>query len=156
MEIKVLIVDDEKYERLLLSKLINWESIGISLVGTASSGQEAIEMFKEIRPEIIMTDISMPEMDGLELSRNIKAIDAGIKIVIITGFREFDYAKQAIRIGVDDFLLKPIEQREVEELLIKIKNTIVWDWKTSIRNFWGTRWSAIPFPSVPAGTWRLS
>lgn len=125
MEIKVLIVDDEKYERLLLSKLINWESIGISLVGTASSGQEAIEMFKEIRPEIIMTDISMPEMDGLELSRNIKAIDAGIKIVIITGFREFDYAKQAIRIGVDDFLLKPIEQREVEELLIKIKNTIL-------------------------------
>lgn len=125
MEIKVLIVDDEKYERLLLSKLINWESIGISLVGTASSGQEAIEMFKEIRPEIIMTDISMPEMDGLELSKNIKAIDAGIKIVIITGFREFDYAKQAIRIGVDDFLLKPIEQREVEELLIKIKNTIL-------------------------------
>lgn len=125
MEIKALIVDDEKYERLLLSKLIDWETIGISLVGTASSGQEAIEMFRKMRPEIILTDISMPEMDGLELSRSIKAIDAGAKIVIITGFREFDYAKQAIRIGVDDFLLKPIEQSEVEELLIKIRDTVL-------------------------------
>lgn len=125
MEIKALIVDDEKYERLLLSKLINWEEIGISLIGTAGSGQEAIEIFKDMHPEIILTDISMPETDGLELSRQIKKIDSKTKIVIITGFREFDYAKQAIRIGVDDFLLKPIEQKEVEKLLTKIRDNIV-------------------------------
>ena len=125
MEIRALIVDDEKYERLLLSKMIDWDKIGISLVGTAASGKEAIQIFEEVHPEIVLTDISMPEMDGLELSRRLKEIDDETKIVIITGFREFDYAKQAISIGVADFFLKPIDQDEVEKLLEKMKGEVI-------------------------------
>lgn len=125
MKIRALIVDDEKYERLLLSKMIDWDKIGISLVGTAASGKEAIQIFEEVHPEIVLTDISMPEMDGLELSRRLKEIDDETKIVIITGFREFDYAKQAISIGVADFFLKPIDQDEVEKLLEKIKGEVI-------------------------------
>ncbi len=125
MEIRALIVDDEKYERLLLSKLINWDKLGIQLAGTAASGDEALRIFQEIHPEIVLTDISMPEMDGLELSRCLKSADSEVDIVIITGFREFEYARQAISIGVEEFLLKPIDQVEVEKLLLKIKNEII-------------------------------
>lgn len=125
MKIKALIVDDEKYERLLLSKLINWEKLGIQLAGTAASGDEALKIFEEVHPEIVLTDISMPEMDGLELSRRLKRVDSEVDIVIITGFREFEYARQAISIGVEEFLLKPIDQAEVEKLLLKIKNEII-------------------------------
>lgn len=125
MKIKALIVDDEKYERLLLSKLINWEKLGIQLAGTAASGDDALKIFEEVHPEIVLTDISMPEMDGLELSRRLKRVDSEVDIVIITGFREFEYARQAISIGVEEFLLKPIDQAEVEKLLLKIKNEII-------------------------------
>ena len=125
MEIRALIVDDEKYERLLLSKLINWDKLGTQRSTVAASGDEALRIFQEIHPEIVLTDISMPEMDGLELSRCLKSTDSEVDIVIITGFREFEYARQAISIGVEEFLLKPIDQVEVEKLLLKIKNEII-------------------------------
>lgn len=124
MEIKALIVDDEKYERVLLSKLINWEELGISLVGEAASAMEALEKYTELKPDIILTDISMPQMDGLELCRKLKKCNPQIRLVIVTGFGEFDYAKQAIKIGVEDFLLKPIDPDEVKTLLGRLKEEI--------------------------------
>lgn len=125
MGIKVLVVDDEKYERLLISNLIHWEEDGLVSVGEAASAKEAVEVYEKEKPEIVLTDISMPETDGLELCRRLKKMNSRVKLVIITGFREFEYAKQAIKIGVDDFLLKPIEEDEVNKLLIHIREEII-------------------------------
>lgn len=124
MSIKVLIVDDEKLERVLIHKGYKWEENGFEIVGEASCGAEAIELVKEHKPHIVLTDICMPKMDGLELSENILKINPSTHIVIITGYREFDYARRAIKIGVEDFLLKPVNIVELANITKKIKEKI--------------------------------
>lgn len=124
MSIKVLIVDDEKLERVLIHKGYKWEDNGFEVVGEAASGMEALEMVKEHKPQIVLTDICMPSMDGLELSEKILQINPGTFIVIITGYREFDYARRAIKIGVEDFLLKPVNISELGNITKKLKEKI--------------------------------
>lgn len=124
MSIKVLIVDDEKLERILIRRGYKWEDNGFEVVGEAASGAEALEMVESLKPQIILTDISMPKMDGLELSEKILKINPAAYIVIITGYREFDYARRAIKIGVEDFLLKPVNIEELINITKKIKEKI--------------------------------
>lgn len=124
-KMKILIVDDEMYERILIEKCVDWEKNGFEIAGSVATAQEALEIFDKEQPDMIFTDINMPLMDGLELSRKIREKHAHVKIIIITGYRDFEYARKAIKIGVEDFLLKPIASEELEKTAEKVKQDIL-------------------------------
>lgn len=125
MNIKVLIVDDEKLERVLIRKGFDWEENGFVVIGEAGSGEEALEMVEKERPDLVLTDISMTNMNGLELSEKILKKSPSSHIVIITGYREFEYARRAVKIGVADFLLKPVSITDLSIVALKIKEKII-------------------------------
>jgi two-component system response regulator YesN len=118
---KVIIVDDEAVVRIGLKNTINWNEHGFELVGDYANGREAWEAVEKHKPELVISDISMPFMDGLELAGLISAQFPYIKMIILTGFDEFEYAQQAIRLKVSDFILKPITAREIRSLLDRVK-----------------------------------
>lgn len=120
MDIKLLIVDDEVQIRKGIEKGIPWKELGISKVQSAPNGVAALEIIRAERTDILITDIRMPGMDGLELARKAKTVQENMHIIILSGFSEFDYAKQAISIGVKDYLLKPIKVRELTDNVISI------------------------------------
>ncbi len=109
----VFVVDDEPIVLEGIRSKIDWESSGFSFVGEASDGEIALSMLHELKPDILITDIKMPFMDGLQLSQAIKRIQPWIKIIILSGHDEFDYAKKAISIGIEDYLLKPFTPDEL-------------------------------------------
>jgi len=123
-DLKVLIVDDEKLVRNLLKMRIKWEEFGMKIVGEASSSKEALELVETFKPDIIFTDICMPVMNGIELSKVIAEKHPNIKIVIITGYDRFDYAKTSIKLGVFDYLLKPINGEEIRRVAEKLREKI--------------------------------
>lgn len=124
MAIKVLVVDDEYLERALIRLGTDWTGNGFEIIGEAESGEEALKIIQKNKPDIVFTDICMPFMDGLELAEKICEKYEDIRIVIVTGHREFDYAQRALRLGVTDFLLKPINNEEVLSISLKIKANI--------------------------------
>ncbi len=120
----VFLVDDEPIVLEGIRSKINWEEAGFSFAGEATDGEIALSMIHELKPDILITDIKMPFMDGLELSAAIKKTQPWIKIIILSGHDEFDYAKKAISIGVEDYLLKPFTSEEVISSLKKIATQI--------------------------------
>jgi two-component system, response regulator YesN len=122
--LKVLIVDDESNTRGLVKVSLDWESLNMEVVGDATSGLEAIDMMESLLPDIIITDIQMPYMDGLTLSKIIKEKHPDISIVILTAHNEFSYAQRAVSIGVSDFILKPIDKNLLLETMTKVGNSI--------------------------------
>lgn len=117
---RVMIVDDEMAIRSLLRKTINWEEMKLSVEGEAASGIEAINIIDEIRPDIIFVDIRMPFMNGIEFARLAIKRYPKLKIIILTAYEDFNYAKDCIGIGVSNYLLKPIVRTEINETLHKI------------------------------------
>jgi len=117
---KVLIVDDEPMIREGLTSIIEWEKYGYTVAGTAANGQEAIQKHAELQPSLILIDIRMPGMDGLEAIRRIRANDSVCHILILSGYADFSYAKKAISLQVDGYLLKPIDEDELEAYAKKI------------------------------------
>lgn len=118
--IKVIIADDEARVCNLIRMLIDWEQLGMELVGMAGNGLEALELVKTRQPDILITDIRMPGCHGLELIERAKAVLPQLEIVIISGYAHFEYAQTAIRFGVGDYLLKPINQQELMDTLRKL------------------------------------
>ena len=114
---KAAIIDDEPIIVEGLSKVVKWEQYGCELAGTAEDGMSGIEMIRKVRPDIIITDISMPGMDGLAMIAALKSEFPDMEICILTGYREFDYAQKAITLGVTRFLLKPSNMEQIEEAL---------------------------------------
>lgn len=110
--IKLLIVDDDMWIREGLRRNIRWEQAGIEVAGTAADGEEALELMKELQPDLVLTDIQMPFLDGLQLAERINAEYAGTKVVFLTGYDDFSYAKQALRLQAADYILK-YEDNEV-------------------------------------------
>ncbi len=123
-KIKVFLVEDEVIIRSGVKKSINWEQEGYEFVGEASDGELAYPMILKEKPDILITDIRMPFMDGLELSRLVKKELPDIKILILSGYDEFEYAKKAIKIGVIEYLLKPISAAKLTEVLNAVAETI--------------------------------
>ncbi|WP_379167485.1 response regulator [Paenibacillus roseus] len=119
--IRLMLVDDEFLIRELLKRRINWAQLGMEIVCEAASAHEALELVEQFEPDIIVTDICMPVMDGIELSRQILKKRPGMQIVVLTGHEEFEYAKRSINAGIADFLLKPINANEIERVALKIK-----------------------------------
>ncbi len=107
---KVLIVDDELIIRNGLYSLIPWAKLGIEHVYTASCAQEALEIARETRPDIMLTDICMPEMDGLEMTRLMFEILPKLRVIVLTGYDDFKYAQKSCSLGVKDFILKPVDE----------------------------------------------
>ncbi|MGE5614085.1 MAG: response regulator transcription factor [Bacillota bacterium] len=114
---KVLIIDDEPIIRKGLKNIIDWRNFGCEVCGEAADGLDGREMIKKLLPDIIITDIRMPEADGLSMIREIKDIVPESKIIILTGHREFDYAHEALKIGIFDFLLKPSKIEEITSVI---------------------------------------
>ena len=118
---RVIIVDDEPVIRRGLRETIEWDSLGLEVAGEAADGIEALRLIKAIRPEILITDIRMPDMDGIRLIQEVKKLDFDVKITILSGYSDYDYLKAAIRLGVDNYLLKPIDN---DELISNLKNAV--------------------------------
>ena len=117
---KLMIADDEPLIRRGIKQLIDLSSLQIGEIHEASTGEEALKVFEEFKPEIVLMDINMPKIDGLSVAKKIKSINPDTKIAIITGYNYFDYAQTAIKIGVEDYILKPVTKSEIEALLVKV------------------------------------
>ncbi|MHC1750030.1 MAG: response regulator [Cellulosilyticaceae bacterium] len=114
---KVLLIDDEVFIREGMRTIIPWAEYGCEIVGEAEDGEEGIEKIIQLKPDIIISDIRMPKKSGLDMIAEVKSINQNIQIIILTGFRKFEYAQQAIRLGVLRFLLKPSKLDDIKEAL---------------------------------------
>ncbi|KAI4446806.1 Protein-glutamate methylesterase/protein-glutamine glutaminase [Eubacterium plexicaudatum ASF492] len=119
--IKIFLVEDEIIIREAIHKMIPWESYGFEFAGEAKDGEMALPAIRSIRPDVLITDIKMPFMDGLTLSRLVLKELPDTKIVIVSGYDEFEYARQAISLGVEQYLLKPVSKSAFIEVLEKIR-----------------------------------
>ena len=120
--LKTFLVEDEVVIREMIKKMIPWEQYGFELAGEAADGEMALPLILKSKPDLLITDIKMPFMDGLTLCRLVKKELPDIRIVILSGYDDFNYAKQAISIGVEDYLLKPITKNAFIERLKEIHN----------------------------------
>lgn len=122
--IKVVLADDEKKVVLLLQKLIDWEKQGFEIVGIANDGIHALELVREKQPQLLITDIRMPGCDGIELIRQARELQPGIHFVIISGYRQFEYAQNALKYGVEDYLLKPLKKDDLNGILLRVREKL--------------------------------
>ncbi len=122
---KVLIVDDEVLIRQGVKHYINWEQEGFQIVGEASNGKEAIELIELLNPHIVITDIVMPVMDGMELTAFIKSHYPEIEVIVLSSFGDFDYVRSTFQHGVADYILKPkLEGPELLKALQKVAKNL--------------------------------
>lgn len=119
--IKVVVADDEENVCRLICNLVDWASFDMQIVGTANNGFEALEQVERLSPDLMVTDIRMPGCDGLELISRAKQLDSRLEFIIVSGYRHFEYAQNAIKYGVGDYLLKPIKKAELEATLEKMR-----------------------------------
>lgn len=124
-EIKVLLVDDESLVRKLVSNCIDWSEYGMEIFAEAAGAQEALDIMEETLPDVVFADICMPKMDGIEFSRCVKVRFPYVRVVILTGHDEFEYARQSVKIGVSDFLLKPVNPDEIRNVAGKLQGEIL-------------------------------
>ena len=122
--LRIMIVDDEYYFREALKVSLRWNELGFTICGEAKNGVEALQQLDVIKPDILLVDINMPIMDGLEFVQEIRKAGLGCKIIILTGHSEFLYAKQAVQLGVFDYILKPVDEKELTDTLLKVKKTV--------------------------------
>ena len=120
--LKIFLAEDEVIVRETIKRMIPWEDLGFELVGEAADGEMALPLLLRQKPDLLITDIKMPFMDGLTLAKVAKKDIPGLKVVILSGYDDFNYAKQAINIGVEDYLLKPITKNALIERLIEIRS----------------------------------
>lgn len=118
---RILIVDDEYLLRQGIKHLVDWNKEGFQIVGEASNGNEALDLIERLKPHIIISDIVMPVMDGVDLVKIVKTKYPEIQIVILSGYSDFNYVKDTFKLGVNDYILKP--KLNPEELLVLLKNT---------------------------------
>lgn len=125
MIIKMLIVDDEPVICKGLTTTIPWSDIGVEVVGSACNGKDALSFMYKESIDLVLTDVYMPEMDGLELSKHISKDFPKSKIIVMSGYDEFEYARQALRLGVEDYLLKPVDVNDLIELVKQLRQRII-------------------------------
>ncbi len=116
---KILLVDDEELTRTYLSKIMDWDAMGIQIAGTPENGERALELFRKTLPELVITDIRMPLMDGLTLIKEIRSISSKVKIIVLSAFGDFEYARKAFGFGITGYILKPIDEEKLETLLFR-------------------------------------
>ena len=120
----IMIVEDEYLVRQGIASLVNYEQFGMQVIAQAENGREAWQKFQENPADILLTDINMPQMNGLELAKLVRDQAPKCHIVFLTGYDDFDYARTAIKLGADDYLLKPFSKDDVEEMLAKVQTKL--------------------------------
>ncbi|MBU3110066.1 response regulator transcription factor [Clostridium lacusfryxellense] len=121
----MIVVDDKEDIVMGIEKLGKWREIGVEIIGTASNGLEALKLVKKLKPKIIITDIKMPVMDGLQLTQKAIEFDENVKIILLSGYGEFMYAQQAMRLGAKEYLLKPATIETITEAVLRAKEEIL-------------------------------
>ena len=122
---KLLIVDDEPIVRRGIKTLIDFQSMGIDEVLEAANGEIALAVFEAEKPEMVLLDINMPKIDGLTLAKKIKEMVPLTQIAMITGYDYFDYAREAIKIGVQDYILKPVSKDDIRQVVADLKENVL-------------------------------
>lgn len=120
----VLLVDDEADVLQAMKRKIDWEALGFCLAGTAENGQEALEMAEQLHIDVVMTDIKMPYMDGLTLCKNLKQSYRNMKVIIYSGFDDFEFAREAVHLEAEEYLLKPISAGDMEAAFSKVRKKL--------------------------------
>ena len=121
---KILLVDDEAEVRTSIIRKIDWSAVGFQVVGDAENGVDALEKIEQLEPDVVLTDIRMPYMDGLEMAERLREIHPSIKVVLFSGFDDFEYAQKAIKLNIIEYILKPVNAEEMMEILLRIKGTL--------------------------------
>ena len=121
---RVLLVDDEALIREAISENTKWNELGYELAGTCKNGREAKDFIEREQVDLLLTDICMPHMDGMELTKFVYEEHREIKVVIISGYDEFEYAKKAVKYQVAEYILKPITAVELSETLLKVREKL--------------------------------
>lgn len=132
---KLLIADDEQIIREAVAELIDWKTLDIQLAAVCKNGMEALDAIMDTAPDIVMTDIKMPGIDGLELIEKIRVLDPHIQFIILTGYPEFEYARRALKYGVHEYLLKPISEESIIEAIENTKTALPVYSNSSITQF---------------------
>lgn len=114
---RVMIIDDEKAVRSIIKKLTDWDALHAVVAGEAESGIEAINIIDDVQPDVALVDIRMPFMDGITFIEYIRTIYPDLKIIVISAYQDFEYARKCIELGVSRYLLKPISRKELAEAL---------------------------------------
>lgn len=122
--LSVLIVDDEPAAIDAMVQIVNWEEINLSVCARAYNGKEGLEKFRELLPDIVLTDVRMPLMDGIEMSRQIKAESPDTMIILVSGYNEFEYVQSALQFGAIEYLLKPTDPDKLHQVLCKAAGQI--------------------------------
>lgn len=122
--LKVLLVDDEEIILKCMVETIDWESIGFEVIAQASDGKTGLELYKKYQPDIIIADICMPQMSGLELAQEVRRLSSETEFIILTAYSDFEYAKQAIDFSVASYQLKPIKNSDLISILLNLKAKI--------------------------------
>lgn len=122
---RILIVEDDFVVRQGIRFSFEWENYGLSICGDAANGKLGLELVDSLKPDIIITDIRMPIMDGLEFSEKVLGKNPEAKVIILSGYDDFSYAKKAIRLGVYDYLLKPVDADELLKCICRLRDEIL-------------------------------
>lgn len=120
----IILVDDEEEVRKSIIKQIGWEAAGFKVVGDAENGEDALEKIEALEPDVVLTDIRMPYMDGLALAEKIRQRYPSMKVVIFSGYDDFEYAQKAIKLNVTEYILKPVNVEELTSILKRIKSNL--------------------------------
>lgn len=117
---KIIFIDDEAITLQLLQYAVNWEKYNIEIAGCALDGQEGLELFKKVRPDIVIADIKMPRMTGVDFANAVRTFNDKVKIIFLSAYAEFEYAQNAITYKISEYLLKPLDEEKLESLIQKI------------------------------------
>lgn len=120
----VILVDDENAVRNAVARILDWKELGFEVIATAKSAGEALELAERMHPDVVLTDVKMPFMDGLALCRKLKRKQKNIKVVIFSDYKDYEYVKEAIYLGAEDYILKPIRPDELRNTFLKIKDIL--------------------------------
>ena len=115
--LKLIIADDERIIRETISTIINWKEYDIEVVGLCKNGMETYDMIMDETPDIVLTDIKMDTMNGLELVKKIQGYSPDIRVLLMSAYADFGYVKEAMKRGCSDYILKPIDEAELEQAL---------------------------------------
>ena len=119
--LKVVVIEDEELVRRGIVMAVDWASVDCKVVGEASNGEAGLEEIRRLRPDIVVTDIRMPRMDGLEMLRRLREEGCGVSVILLTAYSDFSYAQAALKLGAVDYLLKPFHDGELEAAVIKLR-----------------------------------